>query len=92
VKCLTLPPRAIILDHMCFGPWDSIVMKSPMRPPAIAVLLAFVATLFRAQASLCRENLALRHQRAVSQQAARRPRLRASDRLFWAWLSRLWSG
>ena len=63
-----------------------------MLPPVIAVLLACVATLFRARAALCLENLALRHQLAVYQQTVRRPRLRPTDRLLWAWLSRLWSG
>jgi putative transposase len=33
----------------------------------------------------------LRHQLAVYQQTTHRPRLRSSDRLFWTWLSRLWS-
>jgi putative transposase len=63
-----------------------------MIPPVIAVLLAFVPSLFRAHACLCLENLALRHQLAVYQQTVRRSRLRTTDRLFWAWLSRLWSG
>ena len=35
---------------------------------------------------------ALRHQLAVYQQTIYRPQLRPSDRLFWAWLSHLWSG
>jgi transposase InsO family protein len=48
--------------------------------------------LFRSQASLCLENLALRHQLAVYKQTVHRPRLRLPDRLFWVWLSRLWSG
>jgi hypothetical protein len=38
------------------------------------------------------EHLALRHQLAVYQRSVPRPRLRATDRLCWAWLSRLWSG
>jgi putative transposase len=38
------------------------------------------------------EHLALRHQLAVYQRSVPRPRLRATDRLFWAWVSRLWSG
>jgi putative transposase len=38
------------------------------------------------------ENLALRHQLAVYHQTIHRPRLRPSDRLSWAWLSRLWPG
>jgi insertion element IS1 protein InsB len=37
------------------------------------------------------EHLALRHQLAVYQRSVLRPRLRATDRLFWAWVSRLWS-
>jgi putative transposase len=63
-----------------------------MIPPVIVALLVFVPNLFRAHASLCLENLALRHQLAVYQQTVRRPQLRTMDRLFLAWLSRLWSG
>src|SRR6266571_4511778 len=63
-----------------------------MLPPVIAVLLAFVATWCRSSASLRLENLALRHQLAVYKRRVPRPRLRSSDRVFWAWLSRLWSG
>jgi putative transposase len=63
-----------------------------MMPPVVAALLAFVAALFQSHASLYLENLALRHQIAVYQQTIHRPRLRPSDRLFWAWLSRLWTG
>jgi putative transposase len=60
--------------------------------PVISTLLALVASLFRSRASLCLEHLALRHQLAVYQQTVHRPRLRPTDRLFWAWLSRLWIG
>ena len=59
--------------------------------PIFSTLLAFVAGFFRSRASLCLENLALRHQLAVYQQTVHRPRLRPTDRLFWGWLSRLWS-
>ena len=59
--------------------------------PVISALLACVVGLFRSRASLCLEHLALRHQLAIYQQTVRRPRLHATDRLFWAWLSRLWS-
>ena len=61
-----------------------------MLPPVISVLLTFVATLCRSSASLRLENLALRHQLAIYKQSVHRPRLRPSDRVFWAWLSRLW--
>ena len=37
------------------------------------------------------ENLALRQQLAVLQRTAKRPRLRQRDRIFWVWLSKLWS-
>jgi putative transposase len=59
--------------------------------PVISTLLACVVGLFRSRTSLCLEHLALRHQLAIYQQTIRRPRLHATDRLFWAWLSRLWS-
>jgi hypothetical protein len=59
-------------------------------PPVVSALLAFVASLLRSQASLRLENVALRHQLAVYTQTVHRPRLRPTDRLFWAWLARLW--
>ena len=61
-------------------------------PPVMSALLAFVVALCRSRASLCLENLALQHQVAIYKQAIPRPRLHPTDRLFWAWLSRLWSG
>ena len=60
--------------------------------PVISALLAFMIALFRSRASLHLEHLALRHQLAVYQRSVPRPHLHATDRLFWAWLSRLWSG
>ena len=63
-----------------------------MMLPVISALLAFVAGLCRSRASLCLDNLALRHQLAVYQQTVCRPRLRSTDRVFWGWLSRLWRG
>jgi putative transposase len=60
--------------------------------PIISALLAFVVGLFRSRASLCLEHLALRHQLAVYQQTVHHPQVRPSDRLFWACLSRLWTG
>jgi len=63
-----------------------------MMPPVISALFACMATLFRSRASLHLEHLALRHQLMVYQRSVPRPPLRATDRLFWVWLSRLWSG
>jgi putative transposase len=37
------------------------------------------------------ENLALRQQLAVCKHSVTRPKLRPRDRIFWVWLSRLWS-
>jgi hypothetical protein len=60
--------------------------------PIISALLAFTTGLFPSQASLCLEHLALRPQLTVYKQTGARPRLRPTDRLFWAWLSRGWAG
>ena len=58
--------------------------------PVLRALLALVVALFRSRRAMQLETLALRHQVAVYQQTVSRPRLRPTDRLFWAWLSRLW--
>ena len=61
----------------------------------MAVLQAiwlFVRGLFAGRAALMAENLALRQQLAVLQRSVKRPELRTRDRVFWVWLSRLWSG
>lgn len=55
------------------------------------VVILLRAFLFQ-RAALAAENLALRHQLAVLQVSAKRPRLTRRDRIFWVWLSRLWSG
>jgi putative transposase len=60
--------------------------------PVMAALLASLGALFRSRRSLALQVLTLQHQVAVYQQTVHRPRLRSSDRLFWAWLSRLWPG
>jgi hypothetical protein len=52
--------------------------------PVFSALLALVVGLFRSRASLYLEHIALRHQLAVYQQTGPCPRLRPTDRLFWA--------
>ena len=42
--------------------------------------------------SIQMELIALRHQLVVYQHTVKRPKLRPSDRRFWAWLARLWPG
>jgi len=44
------------------------------------------------RAALAMENLALRQPLAVLERSVKRPALRQRDRIFWAWLARLWNG
>ena len=65
-------------------------------PTAMFRTLATVAhalrALFRSRFEIAIENAALRQQLAVMKQSRGRPRLRGSDRLFWVFLHRVWSG
>ena len=54
-------------------------------------LLRLCPVLCGGHRQLALENLALRQQLAVCKRMASRPRLQRRDRLFWAWLSRLWT-
>ena len=54
------------------------------------VLFGLLRLPFSNRAALVAENLALRHQLAMLRRSVRRPRLRNRDRVFWAWLSKLW--
>src|SRR2546430_1823368 len=58
-------------------------------PPHLPRLLPFFCGGHR---QLAIENLALRQQLAVYKRTATRPRLRTTDRLFWAGLARVWTG
>ena len=53
-------------------------------------LFGFLRLCFSNKAALVAENLALRQQLAVLRRSVRRPKLRNRDRVFWAWLSKLW--
>jgi transposase InsO family protein len=61
-------------------------------PPLISALLAWFGSLFRSRRALHLQVLALQHQVAVYKRTVHRPRLSLTDRVFWAWLSRLWAG
>ncbi len=63
-----------------------------MMADMITLILIGLLRGVRTQRSLVFENLALRHQLAVLQRTAPRPRLRTSDRLLWVLLSRIWNG
>ena len=58
----------------------------------ICALLALLLLPFRSRLSLQLEILALRHPLTVYQRSGTKPRLKPADRIFWAWLSRAWSG
>ena len=55
------------------------------------LILTGLLRVLKTRRALVLENLALRHQLAVLQRAAPRPRLRPADRLFWVLLCRTWS-
>jgi putative transposase len=55
-------------------------------------LIAWIASTFRSRTAMQIEILALRHQLAVCQRSAKRPRVKPADRIVWSWIARLWSG
>src|SRR6266481_7208471 len=58
---------------------------------SLKTILTILFSIFRSQAALKLENLALCHQIAVLRRSARkRPKLTSGDRLLWICLSRLW--
>ena len=63
-----------------------------MMAGMIPLIITSLLRVLRTRRALVLENLALRHQLAVLQRAAPRPRLRRSDRLVWVLLSQLWYG
>lgn len=65
-------------------------MASIMNP-LIYSLLFMLRSWFCGRASLALEILALRHQLAVLERQKRRASLRATDRLLWVLLSRIWT-
>ena len=63
-----------------------------MMTDMIPLILTGLLRMLRTRQSLVLENLALRHQLAVLQRTAPRPRFRTCDRLLWVLLSHLWRG
>jgi hypothetical protein len=57
----------------------------------VDAFLVMVRAAFVSRTQLAVENLALRQQLAVLRRSVKRPRVRRRDRLFWSWLSRVWS-
>src|SRR5262245_39568887 len=57
----------------------------------LSLLLGFFIAMLRDQRNLALENLALRQQLALLKRTQKRPAIGTKDRLFWVWLSRIWS-
>ena len=57
----------------------------------VRIVAVLAKALLRSRSSLVVENIALRQQLAVLHRMGKKPSLRKRDRLFWIWLSRLWS-
>jgi len=57
----------------------------------LKTIVTMLRALFASRAELAAENLALRHQLSVLTRSVKRPIVRQRDRIFWAWLSRIWS-
>jgi len=55
------------------------------------VLFRLLRLAVSSHAALVAENLALRQQIIVLQRGTKKPRIKRRDRIFWAWLSRLWN-
>ena len=51
----------------------------------------FLRLIFRSKQDIVLENLALRQQLVVQQRSIKRPKIKNTDRIFWIWLSRIWS-
>jgi putative transposase len=58
--------------------------------PTISALFTTLLASFRSRTALQVEILALRHQLGVLQRSVKRPKLTATDRLLWVWLSAVW--
>ena len=56
-----------------------------------SIIASVIRAFVRDRADLAAEIVALRHQLAVVQHTAKRPKLRKRDRIFWVWLSRIWA-
>jgi len=55
------------------------------------LIFKFLWLIFRSKQDIILENLALRQQLAVQQRTVKRPKIKNRDRIFWVWLSIIWS-
>jgi hypothetical protein len=57
----------------------------------LSLLFCFFNATLSGRCNLALENLALRQQLAILKRTQKRPAINTKDRLFWVWLSRIWS-
>src|SRR5215475_2184689 len=57
----------------------------------LSLLFCFFKASLSGRCNLVLENLALRQQLAILKRTQKRPAISTKDRLFWVWLSRIWS-
>jgi transposase InsO family protein len=55
------------------------------------IIYELIRLIFKKRNDIILENLALRQQLAVQKRKITRPKTKSSDKLFWVWLSRVWS-
>ena len=55
------------------------------------LIVGILKLLFRDKQDIILENLALRQQLIVQQRSIKKPKIKNIDRVFWVWLSRIWS-
>jgi transposase InsO family protein len=55
------------------------------------LIFEFLKLIFRSKQGIVLENLALRQQLAVQQRSVKRPKIKNTDRIFWVWLSKIWT-
>lgn len=69
----------------------SASQRDPLEMRALGALLSACFSVFGSRSELVFELAALRQQLAVLSASGNKPKLRPSDRFFWALLSRLWA-
>jgi len=74
--------NSIALPHL------HLQIREPSLDPMLNLFFSTIFSSLRSRQSLVLENIALRHQLDVFQRNAKRPRLKPSDRVFWALFSR----
>jgi len=70
---------------------DALIVADGQRSDPFSIITSLVWAFLSDRAELAAEMVALRHQLAILQHSAKRPKLRKRDRIFWVWLSKIWA-